>query len=252
MGFRTFGDPGDGPDTAAADAPALPLATAPGRLSFRSLLIVCLFGAALLLPALGGDLRVLTLHEVFAAQTAREMLQRGDWIIPHFAGVPRLNKPAGMYWLIAGCMAIFNSQAEWVARLPAALSGIALAVIIARLTARWFGDFAGLIAGLMQASIGYVLLQARLAEADLGLPKNGQLMPFAASAELARALGWRPSTLFAVRYPPPNPASIPAMVKMVIGRLSQERSRPRRSGTLSPNGFQLACERPEPVKPTRS
>src|SRR2546423_9158821 len=29
-------------------------------------------------------------------------------------------------------------------------------------------------------------------------------------------------------------------------------SRAARSGTLSPNGFQFACERPEPVKPTRS
>jgi hypothetical protein len=29
-------------------------------------------------------------------------------------------------------------------------------------------------------------------------------------------------------------------------------SRATRSGTLSPNGFQLTCARPEPVKPTRS
>jgi 4-amino-4-deoxy-L-arabinose transferase-like glycosyltransferase len=77
--------------------------------------------------------RVLTQHEVFAAQTAREMLATGDWVVPHFAGRARLNKPPGMYYLIAGSMAVFQSRAEWVARLPAALAGVATALMVARL-----------------------------------------------------------------------------------------------------------------------
>jgi len=169
LGFRTFSDP---PDDAATGsrfaAPASPAPMlSPGRLSLRSTLIVLAFAGLMLLPALGGSLRVLTVHEVFAAQTAREMLQAGDWIIPHFAGVPRLNKPPGMYWLIAGFMAVFQSRDEWVVRLPAALAGIVTAILMARLTARWLGNFAGLVAGLMQASLFYVLMQARLAEADM-------------------------------------------------------------------------------------
>jgi 4-amino-4-deoxy-L-arabinose transferase-like glycosyltransferase len=174
MGFRTFAD--DVPDEAPRQRK--PLDRSRNPLALRSHLIIVLFAGVLLLPGLGGDLRVLTQHEVFAAETAREMLASGDWIMPRFAGVPRLNKPPGMYWLIAGSMAIFQSRAEWVARLPAALAGILLSLVVARLAARWLGDFIGLIAGLMQASSVYILMQARLGEAD---------MPMAAAVAIAMA-----------------------------------------------------------------
>jgi 4-amino-4-deoxy-L-arabinose transferase-like glycosyltransferase len=32
-------------------------------------------------------------HEIYVAQTAREMAARGDWLVPHFNGQPRLQKP---------------------------------------------------------------------------------------------------------------------------------------------------------------
>lgn len=38
-------------------------------------------------------------HEVFVVQTAQEMLQRGDWLVPYFNGEPRLTKPPLNYWL---------------------------------------------------------------------------------------------------------------------------------------------------------
>jgi 4-amino-4-deoxy-L-arabinose transferase-like glycosyltransferase len=140
---------------------------APSRLSGRSLLVVLLFAAALLLPALGGRFRVLTQHEVFAAQPAREMLSGGHWVIPQFAGKPRTVKPPATGWLIAGSMALFGSEAEWVVRLPAALAGVATAGLVAWLAGRWLGDAGGLVAGLMQATFAYTLMQARLAEADM-------------------------------------------------------------------------------------
>lgn len=40
-------------------------------------------------------------HEVFVAQTAQEMLERGDWLVPYFNGEPRLTKPPLNYWLTA-------------------------------------------------------------------------------------------------------------------------------------------------------
>ena len=40
-------------------------------------------------------------HEIFVAETAQEMLQRGDWIVPYFNGEPRLNKPPVSYWATA-------------------------------------------------------------------------------------------------------------------------------------------------------
>ena len=55
-------------------------------------MLVILYAASLLLWDLHAG-RALTLHEVFAAQPAREMVQGRHWIVPMFLGVPRTNKP---------------------------------------------------------------------------------------------------------------------------------------------------------------
>jgi 4-amino-4-deoxy-L-arabinose transferase-like glycosyltransferase len=151
---------------APAGAGAVPVGK---PLSMGSLLFVALFCATMLLPTLGGR-RVLTRHEVFAAEPAREMLHGGsaiNWVIPHFAGIPRTVKPPTTGWLIAGSMALFHSEAEWVVRLPSGLSAMLMTVLIADLAARWLGRRVGLIAGLMQGTFVYVLMQGRLAEADM-------------------------------------------------------------------------------------
>lgn len=144
----------------------------------RWMLGVVLFAATLLLPTLGGW-RVLTRHEVLAAEPAREMLHGGraiNWIIPQFGGEPRAVKPPTMGWLIAGSMALFHSEAEWVARLPSGLAAVLMAALMADLTSRWLGPRVGAMAGLLQATFVYVLMQGRLAEAD---------MPMAAAVCLA-------------------------------------------------------------------
>ena len=40
--------------------------------------------------------------EAFYAESAREMVESGDWITPHFNYVPRFEKPILYYWLAAG------------------------------------------------------------------------------------------------------------------------------------------------------
>lgn len=143
----------------------------PYRLSAASLLVLLVYGGSILLIHLG-DTRVLTRHETFAAQPAREMLQyphSTKWIVPTLAGVYRTAKPPGMMWLIAASMAIFRSQAEWAARLPSALAALAVALMIAGITARWLGERLGLLAGLLQVSFVYIIMQAKLCEADMSL-----------------------------------------------------------------------------------
>lgn len=56
-------------------------------------------------------------------EVAREMIETGDWIVPHFWYLPHLDKPPLTYWLIALSMNAFG-QNEWAARLPAALAGV--------------------------------------------------------------------------------------------------------------------------------
>jgi len=75
----------------------------------------------------GLDLYPLETHEIFVAQSAIEMGQRGGWVVPYFNGEPRLNKPPLNYWL--------TGLASWLdgtpvtafhARLPSAIAGIGL------------------------------------------------------------------------------------------------------------------------------
>lgn len=57
------------------------------------------------------------------ACTARDMVLNNNWIVPHFNGYPRINKPPLFYWTIAISYKIFGVH-EFSARLPSALAAI--------------------------------------------------------------------------------------------------------------------------------
>jgi 4-amino-4-deoxy-L-arabinose transferase-like glycosyltransferase/membrane-associated phospholipid phosphatase len=57
------------------------------------------------------------------AEVAREMIETGNWLVPHFWFMPHLDKPPLTYWLVATSMEVFG-QNEWAVRLPVALAGI--------------------------------------------------------------------------------------------------------------------------------
>ncbi len=81
--------------------------------------MVILLPAVLLYPQLGFPL--LEPDESRYAQIPREMLQRGDLLLPVLQGEPYLDKPPLLYWLIAGSYRLFGVSA-WSARLVPALS----------------------------------------------------------------------------------------------------------------------------------
>ncbi len=47
-------------------------------------------------------------NEAFYVQTPREMVESSNWLVPHFNGEPRLNKPPLSYWLVAGLYSLFG------------------------------------------------------------------------------------------------------------------------------------------------
>jgi 4-amino-4-deoxy-L-arabinose transferase-like glycosyltransferase len=57
------------------------------------------------------------------AEIAREMIETGDWLTPHFWYLPHFDKPPLTYWLVAASMKLFG-QNEWAVRLPVALAGL--------------------------------------------------------------------------------------------------------------------------------
>ena len=82
------------------------------------------------------------------ASTARDMVLNGNWIVPHFNGVPRINKPPLFYWAIAISYKIFGIN-EFSARLPSALAAIGTVLITylwgKRIEDRKNGFWAGLV-----------------------------------------------------------------------------------------------------------
>ena len=57
------------------------------------------------------------------SEIAREMIETGDWLVPHLWYLPHLDKPPMTYWLVAASIKLFG-QNEWAVRLPVALAGI--------------------------------------------------------------------------------------------------------------------------------
>jgi 4-amino-4-deoxy-L-arabinose transferase-like glycosyltransferase len=62
-------------------------------------------------------------------EVAREMLHRHDFVTPYIDGIRFFDKPPLMYWLASGSMAVFGER-DWAARIPIALTVLALLVAL--------------------------------------------------------------------------------------------------------------------------
>src|SRR5271170_6157414 len=81
------------------------------------------------------------------AQIARNMITSGDWVTARLDGVAYMEKAPLIYWAIAVSYKIFGFH-DWAARIPIALSAMALAWVTAAFGVWAFGRRAGLYAGL--------------------------------------------------------------------------------------------------------
>ena len=73
--------------------------------------------------------------ETYFAQTAREMFERGDWVVPTFNQELFSHKPPVMFWLMIASYSLFGVH-EFAARLPAAIFGLANVWLVWRLCSR--------------------------------------------------------------------------------------------------------------------
>ena len=76
------------------------------------------------------------------AQASRQMLEDNDFVNIRFQDDPRHKKPAGIYWLQAGCARIFGALGTdriWPYRIPSVLGAI-LAVMATFLMGRRLFD----------------------------------------------------------------------------------------------------------------
>ena len=131
--------------------------------------IVGLLGICLLTLFAGlGSPAIADSDEAFYAESAREMVESGDWLTPHFNYIYRFEKPVLYYWLAASAYLVAG-VGEAAARFPSALAGLGLTLLAFAAARRWYDASTGFLAGVITAtSFGYVVM-ARQALPDLTL-----------------------------------------------------------------------------------
>ena len=113
-------------ETCAPPAEPCDLTPEHGLLGF--ILLVALAASVCLFGLQGGP--PLGDHECIHAQCARQALQGGEWLIPHFNDVPRINKPPLGTWLIILSSLLVDARdltlpvSDFAARLPQSIAGL--------------------------------------------------------------------------------------------------------------------------------
>src|SRR5262249_50298909 len=122
--------------------------------------VLFIFGSARL-PFLGSD-------EPRLAEIAKEMMQGKEYIFPQMGGMPWLEKPIGIFWLmIASYKALGIS--EMAARLPAALMALLSAWLIYFIVARLTDRKRGMLCFLMVSTSAFVVFFSHAANCDMFL-----------------------------------------------------------------------------------
>ncbi len=116
-----------------------------------------------------GGAKALTEHEIVVAGIAKQMVRDGTWGALWIGDLLWLEKPPLPHWLAALMLAVLGDIGEAAVRLPSALEGVGVALIVAGLAAGWYGAEIGLLTGLIQSSTWYMMNHARLAENDMVL-----------------------------------------------------------------------------------
>ncbi|MFM8471436.1 MAG: ArnT family glycosyltransferase [Limisphaerales bacterium] len=102
------------------------------------------------------------------AEIAREMVETGNWLVPHIWYVPHLDKPPLTYWAVAASLSVFGVN-EWAVRLPLALAGLSAAWATFLLVRSVAGGAAGRAAVLVFGTSALAWVMARMLTTDMFL-----------------------------------------------------------------------------------
>ncbi len=138
------------------------------RLSRRCEWTVVLFAAVVFLTGMISPPSLMDDVDATQALMARNMLLSGDWVSARLDGVLYLEKAPLKYWMTAVSYILFGVH-DWVARLPIALSAIALCWVVVRF-GRWaFSPDAGFYTGLFLSTCVGLFLFTRIIIPDVVL-----------------------------------------------------------------------------------
>src|SRR4029077_17037692 len=112
-----------------------------------ALAIVLLAWALIYLPSLGSI--AIKGEEGRRILPAIRMLDTGNYIVPQVGSSPYYRKPPLVNWLVAASFKIFGARNEWTARLPSALSVLAVAIAFVTVARGSLGPKGSLLAALI-------------------------------------------------------------------------------------------------------
>lgn len=126
-----------------------------------------------MLGAGNGASRPLNAHEILVAQTAIEMQERGDYLVPYYNGLIRLEKPPLAYWLVVLAHRALGGEGgvrvnELEARIPSLVAGLLLLIVTFQLGTVAFDDRGvGLVAAMLLATTSDFFIYSRSARPEM-------------------------------------------------------------------------------------
>jgi 4-amino-4-deoxy-L-arabinose transferase-like glycosyltransferase len=127
-----------------------------------TLTVLAVFFTSLGVPRLWDD------DEPKNANCAREMFERGDWIVPTFNQELRYDKPALVYWLMIAAYHVFGVN-EFAARLPSAMLAVVTTLATYHCGRLLLGARVGLWAALAISTSVLFVVAGRAATPDSAL-----------------------------------------------------------------------------------
>jgi 4-amino-4-deoxy-L-arabinose transferase-like glycosyltransferase len=152
--------------------------------------LALIFVGALLLHCLGTwAVPLFDRDEPRFAEASREMIERHDFIVPHFNGDYRFDKPPLIYWCQCVSMAVFG-QNEFAVRLPSGVAAACVAVLLYAFGSRAVNEQTGWRGAIIFTTSLLIIVEAKAAVADMVMVAF-VTTGFWAGWELARPLNER-------------------------------------------------------------
>ncbi len=131
-----------------------------------------------------GETSLPSFDDAYHAQTAKEMLRRGDPITITYSGTPSFQSSPLPLWLMAPSYVVFG-VGEYAARLPSALLGLATIILVYFFARRRWGEDAAVAASFILLTTTLFLRYSRhvMAEVPLAFLCTAALLAFAKAQE---------------------------------------------------------------------
>jgi 4-amino-4-deoxy-L-arabinose transferase-like glycosyltransferase len=130
----------------------------------RAVAAVVLVWVVIYLPALGSI--AIKGEEGRRILPAVRMLETGNYIVPQVGSNPYYRKPPLVNWLVAASFKFFGVRNEWTARLPSALSVLAVAIAFVSVARASLGARGSIIAAMVWLTNIGIIEKGRLIEIE--------------------------------------------------------------------------------------